>query len=36
VKDDLMLSERVYRCDACGAVLDRDLNAACNLRTFAV
>ncbi len=30
-KDDLDLSERVYRCDGCGNVMDRDLNAARNL-----
>lgn len=31
VKAKLRLSERTYRCDACGLVLDRDLNAARNL-----
>ena len=31
VKDTLLLSERVYRCEACGLVLDRDANAAVNL-----
>ena len=31
-KADLKLSERVYRCDSCGLELDRDLNAAINLR----
>ncbi|WP_245849152.1 IS607 family element RNA-guided endonuclease TnpB [Lentzea kentuckyensis] len=31
VKAKLRLSERVYRCDACGMVCDRDLNAARNL-----
>jgi putative transposase len=31
VKDALPLSERVYRCEGCGLVLDRDLNAARNL-----
>jgi putative transposase len=31
VKDELSLSERVYRCDGCGLVLDRDRNAALNL-----
>ena len=31
VKDELPLSERVYRCDGCGLVLDRDRNAARNL-----
>jgi Putative transposase DNA-binding domain len=32
VKDTLSLSERVYNCDACGLVLNRDENAAINLR----
>ncbi|GAB3558925.1 putative transposase [Actinopolyspora lacussalsi] len=31
VKAKLRLSERVYRCEHCGLVLDRDLNAARNL-----
>jgi putative transposase len=31
VKAKLRLSERIYTCDQCGLVLDRDLNAACNL-----
>ena len=31
VKAKLRLSDRVYRCEACGLVLDRDLNAARNL-----
>lgn len=30
-KDELPCSVRVYRCDVCGLVLDRDLNAAKNL-----
>ncbi|WP_036013885.1 IS607 family element RNA-guided endonuclease TnpB [Lentzea albidocapillata] len=30
-KAKLRLSERTFRCDACGLVLDRDLNAARNL-----
>ena len=32
VKPELGLSERTYRCEACGNVLDRDLNAALNIR----
>ena len=32
VKAELGLSERTYRCEACGNVLDRDLNAALNIR----
>ena len=31
VKAKLSLSERVYRCDACGLSIDRDLNAAINI-----
>lgn len=31
VKDEMPLSERVYRCDGCGLILDRDVNAARNL-----
>ena len=30
-KDDLSLNDRVFKCDACGVVLDRDLNAARNI-----
>ena len=32
VKAKLSLSERTYRCDSCGLVLDRDLNAAINIQ----
>jgi putative transposase len=31
VKADTSLGERVYACDVCGFVIDRDLNAALNL-----
>ena len=31
VKAKLSLTERVYRCEHCGLVIDRDLNAAINL-----
>ena len=31
IKQDLKLSDRTYRCDKCGAVLDRDYNASLNL-----
>ena len=34
-KKTLSLSERTYHCEACGFVMDRDLNAAHNLRTLA-
>ena len=32
VKAKLSLSERVFNCDACGLSMDRDLNAAINIR----
>ena len=31
VKHDLKLKDRTYRCDKCGAVIDRDYNASLNL-----
>jgi putative transposase len=36
VKPELKLSERVFVCEACGRVMDRDLNAAINIRDVAV
>lgn len=36
VKADLTLADRTFRCEDCGIVLDRDLNAAINLRNVAV
>jgi putative transposase len=35
VRTKLALSERVFNCEACGLVLDRDLNAALNLARMA-
>jgi putative transposase len=35
VKDTLPLGVRIFRCQACGLVLDRDLNAARNLAALA-
>ena len=32
VKAKLSLNERTYKCDGCGLVIDRDLNAAINIR----
>lgn len=32
VKAKLSLAERTYRCDGCGLVMDRDLNAAINIK----
>ena len=31
LKEELKLSDRVYCCDGCGLVIDRDLNAAINI-----
>lgn len=36
VKETLGLGERTYRCEECGLEMDRDLNAACNLKILAV
>ena len=35
VNEDLRLSDRVFGCSICGSKLDRDLNAALNLRNLA-
>jgi putative transposase len=35
-KEKLSLSERVFVCDQCGSSIDRDLNAALNLRKLAI
>ncbi|MBC3805658.1 transposase, partial [Acetobacterium fimetarium] len=32
IKSDLKLSDRVYICPDCGFEIDRDLNAAINLK----
>ena len=32
VKEELGLSERTYQCESCGNTLDRDYNAAINIR----
>lgn len=34
VKADLTLADRIYDCPRCGVQIDRDLNAALNLRTL--
>ncbi len=33
-KNNLFLSDRIYRCDHCGLTIDRDENAALNLKIF--
>ena len=35
IKHDLRLRDRTYVCEACGAVIDRDYNAAINLMRYA-
>ena len=32
IKKDLLLRDRIYKCDKCGMILDRDYNASLNLR----
>jgi putative transposase len=34
VRPKLTLAERTYRCDACGLICDRDVNAAANLAAW--
>ena len=34
IKHDMELSDRIYRCDACDLEMDRDLNAAINIRNI--
>lgn len=36
VKEELSLSERTYHCEFCNFVCDRDVNAAINLRNYAL
>lgn len=35
-KEKLSLKQRVFSCDSCGMVMDRDLNASINLKNYAV
>ncbi|WP_141432615.1 RNA-guided endonuclease TnpB family protein [Bacillus sp. 03113] len=35
-KDKLKLSERTYKCDNCGTKIDRDYNAALNLKQYGI
>ena len=34
IKTNLKLSDRIYKCESCGAVIDRDYNAAINLSRY--
>ena len=34
IKRDLKLSDRTYRCECCGNVVDRDINASINLANY--
>ena len=36
IKHDLTLADRVFSCNACGLKIDRDLNAAINIKNFAL
>ena len=35
IKENLKLSDRIYKCEHCGFEIDRDLNAAINLKELA-
>ena len=35
VKSELKLKDRIYECNECGKVIDRDINAATNLKQYA-
>ena len=34
IKQDLKLSDRIYKCNNCGTIIDRDLNAAINILNY--
>ena len=34
IKHDLKLSDRIYVCEQCGLMIDRDLNAGINLENY--
>lgn len=34
IKNNLKLKDRIYTCDKCGTVIDRDINAAINLMNY--
>lgn len=34
IKKDLKLKDRIYKCECCGLVIDRDLNASINLANY--
>ena len=36
VKEDLTLADRVWTCEQCGAIHERDMNAALNIRAEAL
>ncbi|MFA9399452.1 MAG: RNA-guided endonuclease InsQ/TnpB family protein [Clostridiaceae bacterium] len=32
INENLKLSDRIYKCDQCGLIIDRDYNAALNIK----
>ena len=34
IKEELKLSERSYKCECCGIEIDRDYNAALNIKNI--
>lgn len=35
IDNELKLSDRIYKCNECGLTIDRDVNAAINLKQYA-
>ena len=35
IKEDLKLSDRIYKCEHCGFIEDRDVNASINIKLVA-
>jgi transposase len=36
INKELQLKDREWTCSSCSTVLDRDVNAACNIKSFAL
>ena len=34
IKKDLKLKDRIYKCETCGLMIDRDYNASINLANY--
>ena len=36
IKKDLKLKDRIYKCESCGLIIDRDYNASINLAMYQI